>query len=286
MLFLHAALVAVAAGRGSGDNPTDGFEKVELADGDFMVQSPYNVPESQRFRYRDGVRTFWVYKTDMPFNTAIHTNPRSEAMIRGHEYSSGVWQFEGDGYVPAGTSGASVMQIHTAGEGSAAHETVLMLHVYDGVLRFYNGAAVQRSIYDRWFQLNIVHDVAASTVAVYVDGRRSRAVHKASGAFLNSLCSTMTQQRLTDLAIIALESGLLDKIEYEDIIEEFISRNTKRMKLFKASVFAGTALRRRFGASVIPGESYYFKFGVYMQHQDQSSCMESRWANVTLYTKQ
>ena len=90
-----------------------------------------------------------------------------------------MWQFEGDGYVPAGTSGASVMQIHTAGEGSAAHETVLMLHVYDGVLRFYNSAAVERGIYDRWFRLNIVHDVAASTVAVYVDGRRSRAVHKA-----------------------------------------------------------------------------------------------------------
>jgi hypothetical protein len=43
----------------------------------------------------------------------------------------------------------------------------------------------------------------------------------------------MTQQRLTDLATITLESGLLDKIEYEHIIEEFISMNTKRMKLFK-----------------------------------------------------
>ncbi|WVZ88490.1 hypothetical protein U9M48_035007 [Paspalum notatum var. saurae] len=103
--FLHAMVVAVAAGRhgSSGDNPTAGFEKVELADGDFQMQSPYNVPESQRFWYHDGVRTFWVYKTDMPFNAATHTNPRSEAMIRGHGvYSSGVWQFAGDGYVPAG----------------------------------------------------------------------------------------------------------------------------------------------------------------------------------------
>jgi hypothetical protein len=43
----------------------------------------------------------------------------------------------------------------------------------------------------------------------------------------------MTQQRLTDLATIAFKSELLDKIEYEHIIEEFISMNTKRMKLFK-----------------------------------------------------
>jgi hypothetical protein len=47
------------------------------------------------------------------------------------------------------------------------------------------------------------------------------------------LRSTMTQQRLTDLAIIALESAILEKIEYENIIEGFISRNTKRMMLFK-----------------------------------------------------
>jgi hypothetical protein len=43
----------------------------------------------------------------------------------------------------------------------------------------------------------------------------------------------MTQERLNDLAMIALESDLLEKIDYESIIENFISRNTKRMTLFK-----------------------------------------------------
>ena len=61
-----------AAG-GSG-NPTAGFQKVHLADGDFQVQSPSNVPESQRFQYRNGVRTFWVHRNDKPINTATHTN--------------------------------------------------------------------------------------------------------------------------------------------------------------------------------------------------------------------
>ncbi|XP_034594592.1 uncharacterized protein [Setaria viridis] len=46
------------------------------------------------------------------------------------------------------------------------------------------------------------------------------------------LRSTMTQERLNDLAMIALESDILEKIEYEFIIENFISRNTKRMMLF------------------------------------------------------
>jgi hypothetical protein len=40
---------------------------------------------------------------------------------------------------------------------------------------------------------------------------------------------TMTQERLNSLATIAHESGLLEKINYGHIIEDFISKNTKRM---------------------------------------------------------
>ncbi|KAM0905326.1 hypothetical protein ACQ4PT_011266 [Festuca glaucescens] len=206
-ILVHCAVHALA----SGVNPTAGFVKVDLTDGNFQVQSPYNVPESQRFRYSHGVRQFWVLDTDKPFNTATHTNPRTEVRLRGHDYSSGVWQFQGYGYVPSGTSGVSVMQIHN--EEGAEHSTVLMLHVYDGVLRFYSGQAVEGDIYDRWFRLNVVHDVDRSTVAVYVDGQK------------------------------------------------------------------------RFATDVTPSRSYYFKFGVYMQHHDWSPCMESRWTNVTVYTK-
>ena len=38
------------------------------------------------------------------------------------------------------------------------------------------------------------------------------------------LCSTMTQESLNDLSIIALESDMLENIDYESIIEIFISR--------------------------------------------------------------
>ena len=42
----------------------------------------------------------------------------------------------------------------------------------------------------------------------------------------------MTQERLNALAIIALESDIPKNIKYEDIIEDFISRNTRKMMLF------------------------------------------------------
>jgi hypothetical protein len=47
------------------------------------------------------------------------------------------------------------------------------------------------------------------------------------------LRSTMTQERLNALAVIAIESDTLEKIEYEDIIEDFIFKNTMRIMLFK-----------------------------------------------------
>nr|XP_051190207.1 citrate-binding protein-like [Lolium perenne] len=161
VIVVHCIVHASA----SGANPTAGFLKVDLTDGNFQ----------------------------------------------GHDYSSGVWQFQGYGYVPSGTSGVSVMQIHN--EEGAEHSTVLMLHVYDGVLRFYSGQAVEGNIYDRWFRLNVVHDVDRSTVAVYIDGEK------------------------------------------------------------------------KFATDVTPSRSYYFKFGVYMQHHNWSPCMESHWTNVTVYTK-
>jgi hypothetical protein len=35
------------------------------------------------------------------------------------------------------------------------------------------------------------------------------------------------------MAVIAIKSDMLEKIEYEDIIKDFISKNTMRIMLFK-----------------------------------------------------
>ena len=70
-----------------------------------------------------------------------------------------MWQFEGYGYVPSGTTGVSVMQVFGAGESS----TTLMLHVYGGALRYYDRQVVEDGIYDRWFRLNVVHVDGGST---------------------------------------------------------------------------------------------------------------------------
>ena len=89
-------------------------------------------------------------------------------------YTTGVWQFEGYGYVPAGTSGVSVMQVF----GASGRNTTLMLHVYGGRLMYYHDEArvVDASIYDRWFRLNVVHDVGTGALTVFVDDEERLAV--------------------------------------------------------------------------------------------------------------
>lgn len=86
---------------------------------------------------------------------------------QGYDYSSGVWQFEAYGYVPCGTSGVCIMQVFGA---SPPHATTLMLRVYNGTLSYYRAPALVDDIYDRWFRLNVIHDVDAAIVKVYIDG--------------------------------------------------------------------------------------------------------------------
>ena len=45
----------------------------------------------------------------------------------------------------------------------------------------------------------------------------------------------MKQERLNGLTTISLENDFLEKIKYEDILEDFISKNTRRMALFNLS---------------------------------------------------
>jgi hypothetical protein len=40
------------------------------------------------------------------------------------------------------------------------------------------------------------------------------------------------QRKVNGLATIALENDIVEKINYEDMIEDFISRNAQRMMLF------------------------------------------------------
>jgi hypothetical protein len=47
------------------------------------------------------------------------------------------------------------------------------------------------------------------------------------------LRSTMLQERLNGLALIAIENDLLENIQYEELVDEFASKNARRATYFK-----------------------------------------------------
>ena len=58
--------------------------------------------------------------------------------------------------------------------GAATHATTLMLHVYDGRLTYYHQLTkvVTDRVYDRWIRLNVIHDVVAANITMFIDGKR------------------------------------------------------------------------------------------------------------------
>ncbi|KAL7262848.1 hypothetical protein ACSBR1_001082 [Camellia fascicularis] len=84
----------------------------------------------------------------------------------GLDYSSGEWQFEGYGFVPNPTSGATIVQIHGASHGA----TTIILRIYIGDMRYYSGELVDTDRYDKWFRVNLIHDVDGGKVTVFING--------------------------------------------------------------------------------------------------------------------
>ncbi|GFZ14641.1 hypothetical protein Acr_24g0008310 [Actinidia rufa] len=108
----------------------------------------------------------------------------------GYNYSSGVWQFEGHGYVPQGTSGVCIMQVFGA---APPHATTLMVRVYNGSLMYYNQTILVLRIYNRWFRLNLVHNVDLAKVKVFVDGRLQLEADRRGGTSHTFKCGVYAQ---------------------------------------------------------------------------------------------
>ncbi|KAJ1429720.1 hypothetical protein SESBI_08122 [Sesbania bispinosa] len=56
--------------------------------------------------------------------------------------------------------------------------TTLMLRTYIGSLSYYRDPVLVPNIWDRWFRLNVIHDIDATYVKIYIDGVL---VHEAPG---------------------------------------------------------------------------------------------------------
>jgi len=152
-------------------DPTTGFT---LQPVNFKIQSPYNLPVSDRYSFdpRTNTHHFWVFNTDQPFSEGNTTDPRTE-MRFDPDYTTATtqMQFEADIMVPAGTNNVSVFQVHVGDAQSDTYgSTSLMLFVYGGKLRYYSsGTVIINSPYGKWFHLNVIHNTSTMKFSVYIN---------------------------------------------------------------------------------------------------------------------
>ncbi|KAF5807671.1 putative concanavalin A-like lectin/glucanase domain superfamily, alginate lyase 2 [Helianthus annuus] len=163
LLIVHLSLLSEPSMVFAFD-PTQGFTNVPLTSSSFIYQKPYNVPLNERYSFKNGIHRFWVYANDKPFERGSNTQPRTEAQIKP-DYTSGIWQFEGYAFVPHGTSGATIVQIHGAAQGN----TTLLLRIYNGDMRYYDSEVIATDLYDKWFKVNLIHNVDEGRLMVYIN---------------------------------------------------------------------------------------------------------------------
>lgn len=109
--------------------------------------------------------------------------------MQGLDYSSGAWQFEGYGYIPNGTSGANILQIH----GAASGATTFMLRVYNGDLKYYIYDSIETDVYDKWIRYNLIHNVDGGKVTLFIDGVQKFETNDHGPGDLYFKCGVYTQ---------------------------------------------------------------------------------------------
>ncbi|MFS8034530.1 putative concanavalin A-like lectin/glucanase domain superfamily, alginate lyase 2 [Helianthus anomalus] len=170
-----------------------GFTRLPFNKSYYINHKPYNLPLEERYSFINGVHKLWVFSTDEPLSRGSPTLPRSELFINGYIYSTGVWQFEAHVFVPNGTTGVSLMQVF----GGYPHvtNTTLMVRVYDGNLYYYKYEVISSDIYDKWFRLNVIHDVEGDKVTVYINGVLMFEGHGRGGAMHYFKCGVYAQDQ-------------------------------------------------------------------------------------------
>ncbi|MFC5156528.1 cinnamyl alcohol dehydrogenase [Streptomyces amakusaensis] len=139
----------------------------------FHVQKPYDLAVADRYTHTaNGEHHLWVYDTDkLHTPNTSSTDPRTE-MRWQQEYTAGEHMWDGDVYLPAGTDGATFVQILRSQRPEGTPATDFMLNVYNeagGTVRAYSGKVIKTGMYDRWFNVKIAHNATTGTVQVWFD---------------------------------------------------------------------------------------------------------------------
>jgi len=145
-------------------NPTSGWTQTSYT---YSIQTPWNLPQSDRYSYSSGEHRFWIYPNDECQFEGCTTGPRSELRMNNN-YTSGRHQFEGDVYIVSGSAGTDIMQVF----GGATNATAIMLKIHaasGGTIKRYDNETLMTSAYNKWIHVNVQHDADNGKIYVYLN---------------------------------------------------------------------------------------------------------------------
>ena len=154
-----SAQIAAAA-----TSPTSGWTQASYT---YSIQTPWNLPQSDRYSYSSGEHHFWIQQGDACQYEGCSTGPRSELKMN-NDYTTGRHQFEGDVYIVSGTDGTDIMQVF----GGVTNATSLLLKITSasgGTLKRYDNETLMTGVYNKWIHVNVQHDADNSKIYVYLN---------------------------------------------------------------------------------------------------------------------
>jgi hypothetical protein len=138
----------------------------------FQIHSPCQTNEASRYWITNGVSHFRTYRNDSAFRAGNTTQPRTEHRFKP-DYTKGDIQYQAMFLVPANENSYSIFQIHSGDAQSPRFgSTTFMLFWFSkdgGSVHDYAGKELAANLGDKWFQLNVEHNVAARTINVWID---------------------------------------------------------------------------------------------------------------------
>ncbi len=138
----------------------------------FKVQWPTNASESARYFFTNNIYHCLTYSNDGAFSIGNTTLPRTEQRFNP-DYTNGEIQYQSVMMAPSNENSYCVFQIHTGDAQSDAYgSTTFMLFWFTnsgGSVHDYSGTTLATNLGNKWFQLNVDHNLATGTIRVWVN---------------------------------------------------------------------------------------------------------------------
>lgn len=139
----------------------------------FKVQWPTNAAQNERYWNNNGVYHFKVFNNDGAFTPGNGTKPRTEQ--RFPDYTHGEVQYQSMEMAPSNENSYCIFQIHTGNAHTRGHgATTFMLFWFSndgGSVYNYSKNELASNLGNKWFQLNVDHDVDHHVIKVWINKR-------------------------------------------------------------------------------------------------------------------